>query len=411
MIFLSMRDIPISFIGSNAMKVLFIAPQPFFRVRGTPINVRNVVTALAEAGHEVDLLCYPMGEDIRLPGVNIIRSPRVLFVRDVKVGPSLAKIPLDILMFFRAAGRCARRRYDVIHAVEEAAFFAVWLKKLFKTRMIYDMDSAIADQLQYTGFLSFRPLLRLAERLEQAAMKSSDFVMTVCESLSDYVRRHAPSVRIVQIEDAPLQSSFLEDRAGADRLRREWMLENHPCVVYTGNFESYQGIDMLLKAAGHVLKKESEVRFVLVGGEPAQVSRAETLAGHLDIRASCVFTGKRPMEDMPAFMTLADVLVSPRTQGANTALKIYTYMQSGKPIVATKLPTHTQVLDAESAILVNPDPHDLSSGILRALREPLLAESLGRSAQALVARKYSLASFKHKVRDAYHLLDEHELNR
>ncbi len=387
------------------MKILFLAPQPFFRIRGTPINVRNMVTALSEAGHEVDLLCYPFGENLDIPGVTIHRSSGCPGIWDAKIGPSFAKLPLDMLMFMRAIWMCMRRRYDVIHAVEESAFFAMFLSRMFKIRFIYDMDSIISDQLFYSGFIRFRPLLRMVEWLELAAIRRAEFILTVCTSLTDMVNQKAPGARIVQIEDAPIQATFLEDHEGAQRLREKYGLELCQCVVYTGNFESYQGLDVLLKAAGHVIKKEKRTRFVLVGGEPPQVSRMKKLAQRLDIADYCVFTSKRPLEETPAYMTLSDVLVSPRTKGTNTALKLYTYMQSGRPVVATRLATHTQVLDDDCAILVLPQPDDLASGILRALRETLWASALGKEAKARVARKYSLASFKHKVRVAYQSLN------
>ncbi|MFH0954343.1 MAG: glycosyltransferase family 4 protein [Verrucomicrobiota bacterium] len=383
------------------MKVLFLAPQPFFRVRGTPINVRNIVTALGEAGHRVDLLCYPWGEDLAMAGVRLFRVLRVPGLREVRPGPSMTKIPLDFFMFWQALWMCLRNRYDVIHAVEESAFFAVWLKKIFRCRLIYDMDSSISEQLRYTGFTAFRPLLRLAELLERSAMRHADFVLTVCESLSDDVRRRSPSARVVQIEDAPLQPAFQEDGEGAARLRGELGLGNAPAVVYTGNFESYQGVDLLLRAISILRRQRVDVRCVLVGGEPDQVARMKDAARSLDLAEPCIFVGKRPMEEMPAFMTLSSLLVSPRTQGTNTALKIYTYMQSGKPIVATRLATHTQVLDDACAVLVVPQADDLAAGMLRVLKDPALGAALGKEAQARVAARYSLASFKHKVRTAY----------
>ncbi len=387
------------------MKILFLAPQPFFRIRGTPINIRNLLTALGEAGHQIDLVCYPFGEDITIPGVRIHRVRRLPLVRDVKVGPSLAKIPLDLLLFFKAWNLMARHRYDVVHAVEESAFLALWIKKRFRCRLIYDMDSHISDQLRYTGFLSSGPLLNLVQRLEKAACRQADLVITVCPSLTAIARHIAPEARVVQIEDAPLQAAFREDTEGAERLRGELGIGDRPAVVYTGNLESYQGVDLLIRAARQVVEKIPEVCFVIVGGEPYQVSALEKLARQLELQGNVIFTGKRPLEEMPAFMTLATLLVSPRIAGENTALKLYTYMQSGRPIVATRLPTHTQVLDDSCAILVAPDPNMLAGGILRGLREPVQARALAQEAAARVAARYSLASFKHKVRQAYRLLE------
>jgi len=107
---------------------------------------------------------------------------------------------------------------------------------------------------------------------------------------------------------------------------------------------------------------------------------------------------------MPGFMTMASVLVSPRVKGTNTALKIYTYMQSGRPIVATRLPTHTQVLDDSCAILVLPQADDLAQGILRALKAPLEHSEIADEARRRVASKYSLPRFNNAVRTAYQSL-------
>jgi len=248
-------------------------------------------------------------------------------------------------------------------------------------------------------------LLNLVQRLEKAACRQADLVITVCPSLTAIARHIAPEARVVQIEDAPLQAAFREDTEAAERLRGELGIGDRPAVVYTGNLESYQGVDLLIRAARQVVEKIPEVCFVIVGGEPYQVSALEKLARQLELQGNVIFTGKRPLEEMPAFMTLATLLVSPRIAGENTALKLYTYMQSGRPIVATRLPTHTQVLDDSCAILVAPDPNMLAGGILRGLREPVQARALAQEAAARVAARYSLASFKHKVRQAYRLLE------
>jgi glycosyltransferase involved in cell wall biosynthesis len=390
------------------MKILFCAPQPFFKVRGTPINVRNIVKALGEAGHSVDLLCYGYGEDLDLKNVRILRTPALPGVRDVKVGPSLAKLPLDAMMFLRAFALALFNKYDVIHAVEESAFFAILLKKIFHTRFIYDMDSVISEQLRYTGFTSVRPIIWLAERCEAAAIRASDFVLTVCGSLSDKVREVSPDTRIVQIEDAPLQSSYQSDADGARRLRRELELADRPVIVYTGNLESYQGIDLLLRAMAAACKSDPELCLVIVGGERGQIERLQGLAANLNIAENCRFAGCRPVAEMPAYMTMADILVSPRIKGSNTALKIYTYMQSGKPIVATRLPTHCQVLDEDCAYLVPPQIDDLAQGLLRALREPEQSAKLAVEAQRRVSEKYSLPHFNSRVRQAYSSLQEND---
>ena len=107
------------------MKILMLAPEPFFSVRGTPFSIRNRVRVLSELGHEVDLVTYHLGEDIAFPGLTIRRIPALPFIRHVRVGPSPAKLPLDLLLFWTAAACCARTRYDCVHTHEEAAAMGV----------------------------------------------------------------------------------------------------------------------------------------------------------------------------------------------------------------------------------------------------------------------------------------------
>jgi glycosyltransferase involved in cell wall biosynthesis len=387
------------------MKLLFIAPQPFFRERGTPIRALHQIEELSRMGHDVDVLCYPFGQPVDLPRVRILRIPRLPGIRDVPIGPSMAKFPLDFLLFWAALGLCIRNRYDVIQAVEEAAFFAVWLKKLFRCRLIYNMDSYISDQLQFSGFVSARPVIGLAEWFERSTMRNAAYVVTVGPVLSDVVRRDAPGTKILQLEDAPLQTVFQEVPAAAQRLREELGLGRAPVCVYTGNFEGYQGVDALVRAAGAVARERPDVRIVLAGGTPEQVEQMRSLAVSCGAAQACVFAGRRPTSEMAAFLTLADILVTPRNRGTNPPMKIYAYMQSGRPIVSTNVPTHRQVLDEQCAFLTEPDPESLARGILDALGQPEKARAVAKAARERIEQKYSLEIFRRKARDAYSELE------
>ena len=65
------------------MKILMLAPEPFFESRGTPISVLGRLRALSTLGHEVDLVTYHLGENVSIPGMTIHRIPRVPLVRSM----------------------------------------------------------------------------------------------------------------------------------------------------------------------------------------------------------------------------------------------------------------------------------------------------------------------------------------
>ena len=104
--------------------------------------------------------------------------------------------------------------------------------------------------------------------------------------------------------------------------------------------------------------------------------------------------------EMPAYLLAADVLVSPRSRGTNTPLKIYQYLRSGRPIVATRLLTHTQVLSDDTAILTGATPREFAEGILAAFDDPTRSAAVGRRARELAETKYSYEAYLEKTRRA-----------
>src|SRR5438477_380392 len=100
---------------TRTVRILMIAPEPFFEPRGTPFSEFHRIRALTALGHEVDLVTYPFGQNVVIPGLRIFRSARPPFLRRVRVGPSMAKIPLDALLALTASRRALAERYDAIH--------------------------------------------------------------------------------------------------------------------------------------------------------------------------------------------------------------------------------------------------------------------------------------------------------
>jgi glycosyltransferase involved in cell wall biosynthesis len=375
----------------TSLRILLLAPQPFFEVRGTPLAVLAMVKALTALGHRVDLLTFPQGEAIEVPGL-VHRRSLALPVGRVRAGASVAKLALDVPFVAEAMWRMAFGGYDVVHAVEEAAHLVAPAARLLGLPLVADVDSSIPDQLRYSGFAGRGPLPWIADRLETHALRHAAVAVTVCTSLTEGVKAKAPATPVFQIEDPPLGTEDAADEVAVAALGRELGLGPEPVVLYSGNFESYQGVEMLVEAAGGV----PEAQFVFMGGEPAQVAAMKAGA-----RGRCVFAGKRPPSELPAFLALTQVLVSPRRQGENTPFKIYTYLASGRPIVATRIPTHTQLLDDSLAFLVDPSARGLAQGIRAVLADPKDAAARAARGRALVDREYSGERYAEKVAAAY----------
>src|SRR5687767_7879421 len=210
-----------------------------------------MVKALTGLGHTVDLLTYPRGADAPLEGV-VHRRSMPLPVGRVRPGPSLAKLALDVPFMAEAWWRMATGRYDVVHAVEEAAHLAAPVARLLRLPLVVDVDSSIPDQLRSSGFAARGPLPWAAARLEGHALRHAAAVITVCGSLTEGVRARAPRTPVFQVEDLPLIDAASLDPVAAAGLRRSLGIGPGPVALYSGNLEPYQGVGLLLDAAAEV---------------------------------------------------------------------------------------------------------------------------------------------------------------
>lgn len=384
------------------MRILMIAPEPFLEPRGTPFSVYHRVKALVTLGYEVDLVTYPIGKDVTLPGLRVFRTLNVPFIRKVKIGPSLAKIPLDLLLFGTAFWRLCLRRYSFLHTHEEAGLMGVVLAALFGCKHLYDMHSDLSQQLSNFSLTQNALLIRGVEAVQNLIVRRAHAVIAICPDLEVTVKHMAPRKPVYMIEnvavDEALPPANVEE---AQQLRRQWQLGDGPVLLYTGTFESYQGLDILLRSVKRVQAVVPTARYVIVGGRAEQVEQQRRFAEELGVGGVVCFTGQRPLEEMPRYMALADILLSPRSEGTNTPLKLYTYLRSGKPILATTILSHTQMLTLQMAKLVAPTPEGLAQGAIELLQDEQEAQALGAYARHYAEKNYSWSAFLEKNRKAY----------
>jgi len=387
------------------MRILEIITVPFFTPRGTSFSSLERTRAFAELGHQVDILTYGIGEDVELPRVRIFRIPS-FFVRSLRMGPSLPKLLFDVFLAWKTFWHlCFRGPYDLVHVHEESAYWVAFMASLHRGPVLYDMHSSLVEQLENFGTggggVVRSALQGLFRRLERRAIACARVVIVICPDLRETVRRLVPNASVHLIENLPvgwdLASPREEDVAA---LRSKLGLDGARSILYTGTFGENQGIEFTLDALALVLEERPETRLLLVGGSGQDMLRVRNYVSARGLDARVVLQNPRPYQEMPLYMAAADVLVSPRTRGTNTPLKIYSYLASGKPIVATNLHSHTQVLNDSIACLVDQDPGALAAGLLRVLNEPDYAARIGRAGAEVADRKYGIGRYMREVSSA-----------
>ncbi|PTN36507.1 glycosyltransferase family 4 protein [Desulfonatronum sp. SC1] len=397
----------------SSLDILLLAPHPFYQERGTPMAVDMLLGVLSRRGLRTALATFAEGEERAYPHVAIHRIADLPLVgRGIAPGLSLKKLVCDVFLFGKAFKIVRKTRPRLIHAVEESVFMALVFRTLFKIPYIYDMDSSMSLQIIQKKPL-LKPLGPFFRWIEGLAIRRALMVIPVCNALAD-VARASGAARVRVLCDVSMLSASTsctlpketlgespgEPSRAVPDLRCRYAITG-TCFMYVGNLERYQGIDLLLESLAIALQTDPNLDMVIVGGRSQDIANYQERCRELGIAARVHFTGHLSVAMLHPLLQQADAVVSPRISGENTPMKIYSYLDSGRPILATDLLTHTQVLTPEVAELVHPDAPSMAAGMLRLSSDAEHRQRLARTAKELAACDYSPVAFERNLNAIY----------
>ncbi len=375
-------------------RVLFIASQPFFQWRGSPIRLGFDIAALAQNGCDVDFLTLPIGERREVEGVRIVRAPNVFFAKSISIGPSLLKFAFDGVMFLQALGMLCRRRYDVVHGVEDCGVLALALGRLRGSKVVFEKHSD-------AGSYKRGAVMRAYAAVERFVMRRANAVIGTGPGLVAQVEALACGTPGFVVSDIP--SSLAEpDAEGVARARAELVkAPDEILATYVGSFATYQGIELLFGSIPEAVARCPRLRFVIIGGSPQEIAQ---WTGWLDARGCAErvsFIGKRAPDVLPCYLAASDILLSPRVAGVNTPLKLLDYLKVSRGIVATDHPANRLILDGTTALLAPLEPKAFAAAVVRLAEDEALRTRLASACRRLVDERYNFAVFREGLRTCY----------
>ncbi len=383
--------------------MLFIAPQPFFQWRGSPIRVGFDAMALVRQGFEVDLLVMPYGEDRAIPGVRILRAPNPLRIPAIPIGPSPGKAVMDLFLLGKALRLAAGHRYAVVHGVEDAGPIAWLAARRCGARVVFEKHS---DPVSYHGGALRNAVMWLYRQVERFSIRKADAVIGTGPALVEQVRQIDPRKPVYLIGDIP--SSLAEaDSARTRDIARAWRPSGGEVVaLYVGSFAVYQGIDLLFRSLPLVCERLAAVRFVIVGGTEQEIAARRAEMTRAGCGAAVTFAGKIPPDELPSHLRAADILLSPRVAGSNTPLKLLDYLKAERAIAATDHPANRLILDDDTAVLARPDPRAFADAVIELAGDPARRGRLAAAGARLLREEHNFELFSRRLAACYARLAE-----
>jgi glycosyltransferase involved in cell wall biosynthesis len=353
-------------------------------------RVRREVHALADAGHEVDVIC------VRRPGeprrerrgrIRVLRLPAPLRRTDGALRYLAQYAAFALMAGGVAAVLDRRRRWDVVqvNSMPDALVFAAAVPRLRGARVVLDLHECMPEFFQVKFAVGPKhPAVRLIAAAEQASIRFADHVITCTEQMREaFVARGAPAAKI----DVVLNAA---DEAVFDAARHRPPARDGFGLICHGAIERSYGHDTLLHAVALARERIPDLRLEIYGDGTFR-PELERLADALGLDG-CVRMrdGWAPIEELVEAIARADAGVVALRRDAfrdlTHANKMFDLIAMRTPaIVSRTRAVEAYFDDGCFAYFESGDEQGLADAIVALHADPALRERLVRRASAVTA--------------------------
>ena len=266
--------------------------------------------------------------------------------------------------------------------------FAIW-RQVRKERgvVVYSRDILPALAARLAGHPAFWEAHDSHSRLlERFALRYLTGVASISQGLKDFLVSDLTQFRdrVVVVPDAVDLKPFqkIEDKGTCRRLIG--FEGSQFLIVYTGHLYGWKGVDTLAETSRFL---PDGYMVMIVGGTESDLIFFKNKYKNLP---RLLIVGRKPNREIPHYLRAADILVLPNSgrQKISThftsPLKLFEYLASGTPIIASDLPSLREILSEDNSVLVPADdPEVLARAIISLSVDQELKTRIGQKAKML----------------------------
>ncbi|MCX9084238.1 MAG: glycosyltransferase family 4 protein [Candidatus Methanoperedens sp.] len=388
------------------MKILMIAPTPYFSDRGCHVRILEETRALQSLGNEVITTTYHNGNDVQ--GIAIRRIPNIPWYNKLEAGPSYHMLYLDLLLLFESLNSIRKSRPDIIHAhLHEGTFIGKICSSLLNIPLVADMQGSLSNEMADHGFLKKESFIyRSIRQFEMLLYRFPNAILVSSNMMGDILKKEYKSEKekIFIVEDGVNTEVFHPDIEVNSLKKKIGIPDGKKIVVFLGLLNEYQGIDYLLKAIPLVLKDFKDVHFLIMGYP--NVDKYQEIALELGLKDNVTFTGRIDYKKANEYLALGDIAVSAKISETESNGKIYNYMATGLPTVVFDNKVNRDILGDLGIYAIPKDQYSLAEKICTLLRDEELSKRLGIKVREKAVRDYSWNRTGEKIMEVYRMCNK-----
>ncbi|MBM3709240.1 MAG: glycosyltransferase family 4 protein [Actinobacteria bacterium] len=375
---------------NKGIKVLMIAPTPFFADRGCHVKILEEVRALKKRDITVKVVTYHIGRNVE--GVDVERMINIPWYKKLEAGPSIHKYYLDLILAAKALMVAFRFKPDIIHAhLHEGVFVGKIVKCFIKKPLIADYQGSMVGEMLDHGFVKKKSLsFKFNSLLENTINKWPQKIIFSSTQAKDFFLANFKNInpeKVISFVEGTNTDEFHPGYDVEDLRLKLNLPAGKKIVIYLGVLTKYQGIDILISCIDNIVKKYRNVHFIIAGFPNVEFYKNK--ARELGVSEHITFTGKVNHEEVPRYLNLGDIGVSLKLSQTEANGKLFGYMAVGLPCVVFDTKTNREILGDTGIYAEYNNRNSFMDKIIYLLENEEEAKKYGRLAQNRVMEKYT----------------------
>lgn len=377
-----------------------IAPNPFFVNRGFGVLVLEQARALKRRGIHVEVVAYHTGQE--LPDLTVHRTLPFPGYSASKIGPSLSRLPLWVLLLVKTFLVARRMRPDVLHGhLHEGALIAAIVARLTGIPWVFDFQGSLTLEMAEKGALRrgsmpFRAVAFVEGMIDRRALLIFVKSQLMENDLVDRFRVDA--TRILRVMDGADPDIFSPREADAELRRQLGIDEAATVICYLGLLTLQQGTERLLAATAQIVKQQPNVHMLIIG---YPIDGWDARARELGIERHVTFTGQVDHHLAPEYLAVADLAAAPKVSDAEGNVKVYDYMSMALPVVAIDSTGNRELLGDDGYYVTGHEPDDFARGVMAALAARGEWQERGERLRTRIVEELSWDSVAARLNEGY----------
>jgi|TARA_R100000306_G_scaffold61856_1_gene65947 glycosyltransferase involved in cell wall biosynthesis len=372
------------------------------------VRVEKLAISLCEAKNKVTIISRNLDQR---PTVELINNLQIFRIPRTKNLPKMVQKIINLPLWFNPIWiytilKAIKGSPKPIIIVRDLPLIraATFIARFRPAKVVFDMAEVYPEMYKSLAQYSDRSWIekiikspRIATRYERSVLPNVDHtIVMIEESRNRLIRMGVPRKKISIVSNTPPINKY----NGNTQQHSEENLK----IVYVGYLTELRGLDLLIEAVGHFIKKGHEKSSIQVDivGKGASKEKLTQLTKELKIEESVRIHGWLPQSEVDDLMKNANVgALTYRVCGHwNHTIpnKIFDYMLAGLPVLATEvLPIQRIIKETGCGVACRDlDPADIAEK-LEYLRDPEVRQAFGENGYRAVQKKYNWETDKKRL--------------